>query len=321
MPRPVPHDASPHVSRVVSLLPSTTEIVHALGCGDRLVGRSHECDHPAEVTRLPVVTEPRVMVEGDSLRIDEQLRSIVEQALSVYQVHGEVLRDLAPDVVLTQSLCEVCAVSFDDVRRAVDDHLDGSAEVVSLEPASLRDVVEDLRRVARALGVDARGDALAAEVTARIDAVRAVTAELPRPRVVTIEWIDPLMAAGNWMPELIEAAGGEEQLGRAGRHSPWTDVDAIAAADPDVVVVLPCGFDLERTREEATRLPELPGWSSLRAVRDGRVALTDGHRFFNRPGPRLAESVEILAEILHPGTLAPHHLGDAWVPMEPTTAA
>lgn len=303
------------MQRVVSLLPSTTEIVHALGCGDRLVGRSHECDHPGGVQRLPVVTQPRVAVEGDSRGIDRQLRWIMEQALSVYEVHADVLRDLAPDVVLTQSLCEVCAVGLDDVQRAVDDHLDGHAEVVALEPTTLDDVLGDIGRVATALDVTTRGERLVAEVRARIDAVRDLTAALPRKRVVTIEWIDPLMAAGNWMPELISAAGGLELLGRPGRHSPWTTFDEVVAADPDVIVVLPCGFDLERTRQEASRLDELPGWSQLRAVRDGQVALTDGHRFFNRPGPRLAESVEILAEILHPGVMDPDHLGDAWEPL------
>jgi len=304
------------MKRVVSLLPSTTEIVHALGCRDQLVGRSHECDHPAGVEALPVVTEPRVPVEGASLEIDRQLRSILEQALSVYRVHTDVLTELAPDVVLTQSLCEVCAVSLADVQAAVDEHLGAATDVVALEPQQLADVVEDIRRVARALEVPERGDRLADEVTARIDDVRRRTRDLPRRTVVSIEWIEPLMAAGNWMPELIEAAGGRELFGTVGAHSPWTTWEQMRTADPDAIVILPCGFDLARTREEAASLRELPGWGDLKAVREGRVAITDGHRYFNRPGPRLAESTEILAEILHPGTFAPTHAGSGWEAFE-----
>ncbi len=303
------------MQRIVSLLPSTTEIVHALGCGDRLVGRSHECDHPDGVTDLPVVTEPKVWLEGDSGAIDRQVKAILEQALSVYKVHGEVLRDLAPDVVLTQSQCEVCAVSADDVQRAVDDHLDGHAEVVALEPNGLADVLSDVRKVATALDVTDRGEQLAASMERRIEEIGARTASLPRRRVVTLEWIDPLMAAGNWMPTLLEAAGGEELFGVAGAHSPWLDWEAVRAADPDAIVVLPCGFDLARTRSEAEQLRDLPGWSSLTAVTTGRVALVDGHRFFNRPGPRLVESTEILAEILHPDTFPPRYRDGAWEPM------
>ena len=305
------------MTRIVSLLPATTEIVHALGCGDALVGRSHECDHPPGVETLPIVTEPKVWMDGDSAAIDRQVREILEQALSVYRVHTDVLRDVAPDVVLTQSQCEVCAVSSDEVQEAVDLHLDGDVEVVALEPNALADVLDDVRRVATALGVPERGEELATSMSQRIDAIAERTAELPRRRVLTLEWIDPPMAAGNWMPELLEAAGGQELFGRAGQHSPWLEWDEVAAADPDVIVVLPGGFDLDRTREEATALTKLPGWSQLRAVQAGRTALVDGHRFFNRPGPRLVESTHILAEILHPDTFAPSYLGDAWEPMPP----
>jgi iron complex transport system substrate-binding protein len=305
----------PTMPRIVSLLPATTEIVHALGFGDGLVGRSHECDHPSGVEALPIVTEPKVWVDGDSAAIDRQVRDILEQALSVYQVHTDVLREVAPDIVLTQTRCEVCAVSADDVRRAVADHLDDDVEVVALEPNALADVLDDVRRVARALGVPERGEGLATSMSDRIAAIAERTRELPRRRVLTIEWIDPPMAAGNWMPELLEAAGGFDLFGRAGEHSPWLDWGAVPAADPDVIVVMPCGFDLDRTRQESPTLTELPGWDDLRAVRDGRTALVDGHRFFNRPGPRLVESTQILAEILHPDAFAPSYLGDAWEPM------
>lgn len=300
------------MTRVVSLLPSTTEIVHALGRGDTLVGRSHECDHPVGVETLPIVTEPKFPVDGDSATIDRQVRTILEQALSVYRVHAEVLRVADPDVVLTQSQCEVCAVSSEEVRDAVRTHLDANVEVVELEPNALSDVLDDVRKVARALQVEERGERLVAAMRGRIDAVRQAVAGRPRRRVLTIEWIDPPMAAGNWMPELLDAAGADELFGVAGHHSPWLDVDAVAAADPDAVLVLPCGFDLERTRIEAPGLRKLPGWDDLRAVRDGEVFLLDGHRYFNRPGPRLAESTEILAEVLHPGAVPSRHEGDGW---------
>lgn len=300
------------MARIVSLLPSTTEIVHALGLGAQLVGRSHECDHPPEVAALPVVTEPKFPVSGDSATIDRQVRTLLEQALSVYEVHVDVLREIAPDVVLTQTQCEVCAVSAREVHAAVRDHLGDGVEVVELEPNALRDVLGDVRRVAHALRVPERGDRLVDDVLGRLDAVRAAVAGRPRRRVLTIEWIDPPMAAGNWMPELLDAAGADELFGVAGHHSPWLDVEAVGAADPDAVLVLPCGFDLDRTRAEAPALRDLPGWDELRAVRDGEVFLLDGHRFFNRPGPRLAESAEILAEVLHPGSVRSDHEGDAW---------
>ncbi len=303
------------VTRLVSLLPSTTEIVHALGRGEDLVGRSHECDHPEGVEQLPIVTEPKVWLGGNSAAIDAQVRDILEQALSVYKVHGDVLRELAPDVVLTQQQCEVCAVSAEEVQQAVDLHLDGHAEVVALEPNALDDVLGDILRVADALDVRPRGESLVAELAARLDALAGRARSLPRRRVLTLEWIDPPMAAGNWMPELLRIAGGEELFGRAGHHSPWLDWERVQEADPDVIIVLPCGFDLARTREEAKALTDLEGWADLRAVRDAQVFLTDGHRFFNRPGPRLVESTEILAEILHPGAFPPRFRGDAWEPM------
>lgn len=298
--------------RVASLLASATEIVAALGARDLLVARSHECDYPPDVTALPAVTAPKLDVSRPSAEIDRAVKDLVAQALSVYRVDAEALRALAPDIIVTQTQCEVCAVSEDDVVAALAAWTGARPRIVSLRPDALADVSADIRRVAGALGCVEQGEAVVRDMRARMGGIAARVAGLPRPRVACIEWIEPLMAAGNWMPELVELAGGVNVLGEAGRHSPWLDLDQLAAADPDVIVVLPCGFDLARTRAEYVPLAARPQWQRLRAVRGARVYLTDGNRYFNRPGPRLAESAEILAEILHPQRLRFGHEGTGW---------
>lgn len=302
--------------RIVSLLPSATEIVCSLGYGDRLVGRSHECDHPASVTDLPVCSRPRIRVDVAGEAINRSVEAIVSQGLSVYEIDEHTLRGLAPDFIVTQTQCEVCAVSERDVERAVRDWLDGQGEIVSLNPNRLQDVWADIVRVAAAFGNRRNGEDVVAALRERMARISATAPSSERrPRVAVIEWIAPLMAAGNWMPELVTMAGGENLFGTAGEHSPWMSFDALRDADPDVILVAPCGFDLERTRAEIPALAELPGWEALAAVRNDAVYLTDGHRFFNRPGPRLVESLEILTEILHPERAGARHRGTAWAPL------
>lgn len=299
--------------RIVSLIPSATEIICALGFESALVGRSHECDYPASVQRLPALTAPKFDPDGTSYAIDRRVKAILQEALSVYRVDAERLRTLRPDVIVTQAQCEVCAVSVQDVEQAVSDWLDARPRIVSLAPSALTDVWADIERVAVALGAPERGRELVAALRRRIAAVvERVGAAAERPRVACIEWIDPLMAAGNWMPELIEMAGGINLFGEAGRHSPWLDWEHVVAADPDVILILPCGFDITRSRRELPRLTGRPEWPALRAVRSGRVYLTDGNHYFNRPGPRLAESLEIVAEILHPLRCRFGHEGHGW---------
>ena len=302
--------------RIVSLLPSTTEIACALGFRDALVGRSHECDHPEGVAALPVLTEAKLDATAPSRAIDDRVKQLVADGLSVYRVDAEKLRALAPDVILTQTRCEVCAASLADVEAALADWTGARPTVVSLEPATLGDVWEDFARVATALGAPERGRALAAEATARVTALgeraAAAAAQGGRPRVACLEWIDPLMAAGNWMPELVSLAGGESLFGIPGAHSPWLDWSELVAADPGVLLVMPCGFDLTRTRAELAPLVERQGFAALRAVRDGRTYLADGNAFFNRPGPRLVESLEILCEVLHPEAFGSGHEGRGW---------
>jgi iron complex transport system substrate-binding protein len=298
--------------RIVSLLPSSTEIVCALGMAEQLVGRSHECDYPETVKTLPVCTAPKFDPQGSSAEINARVREVLREALSVYRVDEALLQALQPDVIVTQSLCEVCAVSLADVQQAVCTW-SASAQIVSLEPNRLSDVFMDIQRVAEALGVPERGAEVVAALQARMTAIAERAHALPdKPTVACLEWIDPLMAAGNWMPELVEMAGGINLFGEAGAHSPWLAWDALRAADPQVIILMPCGFDMARTAEDLPILQALDGWQSLRAVRTGRVYLTDGNQYFNRPGPRLVESLEILAEILHPSVFRFGHEGSGW---------
>jgi iron complex transport system substrate-binding protein len=299
--------------RIASLLPSATEIICALGHGDELVGRSHECDHPDWVTELPACTSSKLPDDGTSYEIDERIRAILQEGLSVYRVDADALADLAPDVVLTQSQCEVCAVSEEEVVAVVREVLGTGTRVVSLEPQRLRDVLDDLRRVGEALGDGVGGRRLADVVGGRLQAVRDAVSEVSRrPRVAMIEWIDPLMGAGNWIPELVEIAGGDPVLGVAGRHSGVVEAETLAAVEPDVVIVSPCGFTIERTEAELGTLRALPGWNDLPAVAEGRVHVVDGHQYLNRPGPRIADSAEIVAEILHPGVFSQRYQGTGW---------
>lgn len=299
--------------RVVSLLPSSSEIVSALGFEGALVGRSHECDHPEGVARLPVCTEPKIDVSGTSREIDDRVKEALEGQHSVYRVHGDLLKELQPDVIITQSHCDVCAVSLDDVGRVAREVLGSRPTLVSLEPNSLEDVFADFRRVARALQAPSRGEELVETCRRRLSQIAQTVGEARRPSVTCIEWIDPLMVAGNWIPELVEVAGGNDSLGVAGEHSSWTTFDEIAKADTDVIVVLPCGFGIERSwGEMETLASQQAGWKNLRAVREGRVFITDGHHYFNRPGPRLVESTEILAEILHSDLFDFGYEGAAW---------
>ena len=307
--------------RIVSLIASATEIVCALGFEDELVGRSHECDHPPGVTGLPACSTSKVKVAASSRAIDDQVRGIVRDGLSVYSVDAELLDRLAPTVIVTQTQCDVCAVSLRDVERAVCDLVRSRPAIVSLEPMALADVWSDIRAVAEALGAPARAGELVGRLTGRLEALRAATRTLPsRPSIACIEWIDPLMMAGNWTPELVACAGGVDPFGQAGEHSGYLEIDELVAADPEVIAVMPCGFDIGRAEREMPALAARPEWRRLSAVRAGRVVITDGNQYFNRPGPRLVESAEILAECLHPGRFDFGHRGRGWVDWEPAGA-
>lgn len=297
--------------RIVSLIPSATEIVAALGLMDAMVGRSHECDYPPEVQHLPVCTQPKFNPEGSSKGIHDSVTDLLQSALSVYQVKTEVLEQLQPTHIITQAQCEVCAVSLSDVEQAVATLTHSQPHIVSLQPNHINDVWLDIQKVAVALGVD--WQPVLAKYQWRLEAIPDLLPPTStRPTVACIEWIDPLMSAGNWIPELVELAGGQSLFGVAGQHSPWLSWDELVAADPGVIIIMPCGFDLERTRQEAQQLSQHPQWSSLSAVKSGKVYITDGNSYFNRPGPRLVDSLEILAEILHPETFQFGYRGKGW---------
>ncbi len=249
--------------RIISLIASSTEIVCALGFEDGLVGRSHECDYPPSVKRLPVCTKPKFDPDGTSYEIDQRVKAVLQQALSVYRVDAQTLKQLRPDVIITQSQCEVCAVSLKEVEEAVSRYLDTKPRVVSLEPNSLRDIWSDIRRVAQALGAPAQGDRLVRDLEERMERVAEQARNLPRnPTVACIEWIEPLMVAGNWMPELVEMAGGINLLGEAGKHSPWMEWQELVEKDPEVIFITPCGFDIARTQRDMPLLTQRPEWGS-----------------------------------------------------------
>lgn len=300
--------------RIISLLPSATEIVAALGFADHLVGRSHECDFPPGVEKLPVCSSTKIPVQGTSYEIDGRVKEIVAEGLSVYRVDVDRLRELRPDFILTQTQCAVCAVTPRDLEQALRTWIGAQPAMVSLEPNNLDDVWNDIRRVAKALGVPDRAEKLIVSLIKRLAAIReeARTAR-SRPTVAAIEWLEPLMAGGNWMPDLIEIAGGHSLFAQPGEHSPWLDWASLIEADPEVILLLPCGFKIVQTIRDLNLLTENPGWANLRAVTQGRVYLIDGHHFFNRPGPRLVESAEIVAEILHPERSSFGHRGTGWI--------
>lgn len=291
--------------RIVSLIASATEMVHALGLGDFQVGRSHECDYPPGVLALPVCTRPVFDVHGDSQEIDARVKETLATAESVYTVFEDVLDRLQPTHIVTQTQCKVCAVSLGDVERALSSRFSTKPQVIALEPNSLDDIYRDIFKLANACGVEDRGRELVADIQREMADISAVAKATGRtPRVANIEWPEPLMAAGNWIPELTAMLGAENLFGKAGEHSPWMKWDELIAADPDVIVSMPCGYDLRRTRAEM----HWHDWRSLRA----QVFLADGNQYLNRPGPRVAQSLRILAEILYPESFEPALEGIGW---------
>ncbi|MDV5143402.1 cobalamin-binding protein [Streptomyces sp. SBC-4] len=286
--------------RIVSLLPAATDIVAELGLSADLVGRTHECDWPPRaVAGVPVVTSAAFSPDALSSReISAAVGGAAHSGSSLYALDAEALAALAPDVVLTQDLCDVCAVSYEGVSRAVR-VLDGGPRVLSLEPRTLDDVLDCLVTVGELLGVRERAERRREGLRGRLAEVRRLTADRVRPRVVAVEWLDPLWPAGHWVPEQISCAGGEPLLAAPGEHTKPMTWESVRAARPDVLLLLPCGFPPERTVRERDLLTSLPGWNELPAVRAGKVWVLDGPAYFNRPGPRVVRGTEVLAQVLH----------------------
>ncbi len=301
--------------KILSLIPSGTEIVCALGLQEHLVGRSHECDFPPTISHLPICTEPSITVSSTSQEIHDRVTQRLKDALSIYRVNTDILQSLQPDYIVTQTQCDVCAVSFTDVEKSLTSLVNSQPTLISLQAADLQGVWDDVQRVAHVLGKVDEGKKILEEFFSRISVIQNHLSQIPtRPAVACIEWMDPLMAAGNWVPELVDMAGGSSVFGKPGEHAPWITWDALHNTNPDILVLMPCGFSMARIEEEISLLTEHPLWESLPAVQTGRVYLTDGNQFFNRPGPRLMESLEILAEIFHPTLFRFGHKGTGWRP-------
>ncbi len=284
--------------RIVSLLPSATEMICALGLENQLVGVTHECDYPPAVLRLPKVTHTLIPKEATSGEIDRRVREQLKTTRALYQLNLPLLKDLQPDLIVTQSICDVCAVAQDEVQAALS-HLPGNPRVVNLEPQSLSEVFAAMRQVAVAGGVSAEG--VIQPLATRVDAVTAGSATLThRPRVALLEWLDPPFSCGHWSPELVRLAGGIEGLGREGRPSRTLRWDEVISWQPEVVFVACCGLNVERTLQDLSRVQAISGWQELPAVRSGCVYVTDGSQYFSRPGLRLVDSLEMLAHVLHP---------------------
>ena len=300
--------------RIVSLLPSATELLFAVGAGEHVVAVTHECDHPPDgVRHLPRITASALPTEGAPAReIDTHIRTARHEGSSIYDLDTAMLAELAPDLIVTQELCDVCAVAYETVRRAAR-RLPGDVPVVSLEPSTLGDIVATAEAVGEATGHDGAGRALAAAMHARIDRVAALAPPSPRPRVACIEWTDPIFAGGHWVPEMVAIAGGDDVLGVPAVPStdlPW---ERVLAAEPEVMVLMPCGFGLERTLELAADVTARPGFADLPCARSGRVVAVDGSSYFNRPGPRIVDGLDILAAAVRRRPGEPLPGGAAWV--------
>jgi iron complex transport system substrate-binding protein len=280
--------------RIVSLVPSATEILFALGLGPEVVAVTHECDYPPEAQELPTVTRDALPSGLTAGQIDAAVRARTDQGESIYELDAELLHDLRPDLIVTQALCAVCAVSFEDVR-AIAEEIETRPQVISLDPRTLGEVLGDVRTLAQATDRKDAGVALVNEAAARIDRVRLAVRGRRRPRVAALEWLEPVYVAGHWTPQLIEYAGGMDVLGMPGEHSERRSWEEVAAAEPDVVVVMPCGCDASRAHEEALQFRE-----RLAALGAGEVVAVDAAGCFSRPGPRLVDGLELLAYVLHP---------------------
>ncbi|WP_448702801.1 cobalamin-binding protein [Mucilaginibacter sp. AW1-3] len=308
---PIMDQSSP---KLISLLPAATEIICALGLQQNLIGRSHECDYPEEIKALPVCCEASFGNELSSIDIDRKVKEILTDALSVYTVNKEVIKQLNPDVVITQAQCDVCAVSLKDVEEALENLLDKDASIISLQPETLDDIFKDIRLVADQLGVSKAGDELLENLNERVDLIRHKLKYITdKPGVACIEWLEPMMVSGNWIPEMVDIAGGRSILAENGKHSPYVNWEAIQAADPDIIIVMPCGFAIERTLKEMNVLLAQPGFADLKAVKNNRLYIADGNHYFNRSGPRIVDSLEILAEIINPKQFIFGYEGSGWM--------
>jgi iron complex transport system substrate-binding protein len=303
--------------RIVSLLASATEIVCALGAGEMLVGRSHECDNPSWVRQLPACSEPAFDISVSSGEIDAEVRRRLRSGEPLYRLHSELIQSLRPDLLITQEHCEVCAVTPGDVERSGVCAI--AAQQLALSASSLNDIFQSILRIAQAIGREEEGNAVVRREEERLQRVRQEAARSPRKTVVLLEWTDPIFAMGNWGPELLEIANGELLLGNKGQHSAAIPAEKLRDADPECLIVAPCGFNLERSLRERALMERHPWWHELQAVRKNNVVFADGNLFFNRSGMTVSQTAEIIAEILHGRPFGEKTEGVHWQRMEQST--
>lgn len=300
--------------RIISLLPAATEMICALGLEHQLVGRSHECDYPSSIVNLPVCSSAKFISGSNSAEIDKQVKEILSDSLSIYEVDSALIKQLSPDIIITQAQCEVCAVSLNDVELALKDLLEKECQIISLEPHGLDDIYREIQLLADQLGVPEAGVELLELSEERINIIRHKLKFISeRPSVACVEWLSPLMIAGNWTPEIVEIAGGTPVLTLAGKHSSYINFEDIVKANPDILVIMPCGFSIQRTLQEINLLIDLPGWTDLKAVQNQKIFVVDGNQYFNRSGPRITDSIEIMAEIINPKQFVFGYEGNGWL--------
>ena len=303
--------------RIVSLLPSCTEIICRLGYREHLVGISHECDYPNSISGLPVLTKARLSTEGTSIEINQSVTDLLQRGLSVYDVDASLLKSLSPDIIVTQAQCEACAVSLDQVQDIVSNWTLNQTEIISLEPNTLNEVWLGFDIIAKTMDAPESSSILKSEINERFKLLKdKLKGTEQKPTVLCIEWIEPIMVAANWVPELVGLAGGRNVMSVSGTDSNFCSWDEIKQTNPDIIIMMPCGFGIKRTLEDIHYLQNIKGWEELKAVKENKVFVVDGNQYFNRPGPRLVDSAEILAEIIHPDYFGRKYSEDAWITID-----
>ena len=301
-------------NRIISLLPPATEIICALGLAYKLVGRSHECDYPPAVLHLPVCTQVNIPEGFSSAAIDQQVKHLMRNALSVFSIDKALIKGLEPDLIITHSQCGVGAVSLDDVEKAVRGFTGKPVKVIALHSESLEDIFDDIKAISAVLDVTEAGTQLVEELQDRANLIRHKLKYIwDKPSVACIEWLDPVLIAGNWIPGLVEIAGGAPVLAEKGKPSHYFTREDILLQNPDILIIMPCGFTIERTLGELQLLLNNTGFNQLKAVKNNKIYIADGNKYFNRPGPRIVDSLEILAEILNPKQFIFGYEGDGWI--------
>ena len=301
------------MKRIVSLLPSCTEIICKLGFRKHLVGISHECDYPNSISDLPVLTKARLSTERTSIEINQSVTDLLQRGLSVYHVDASLLKSLSPDIIVTQAQCEACAVSLDQVQDIVSNWTLNQTEIISLEPNTLNEVWLGFDVIAKTMGAPESSSILKSEINERFKLLKNKLKGTDQPTVLCIEWIEPIMAAANWVPELVGLAGGKNVISVSGTDSNFCSWDEIKKTNPGIIIIMPCGFGIKRTLEDIHYLQNRKGWKELKAAKENKVFVVDGNQYFNRPGPRLLDSAEILAEIFHSDYFERKFSEEVWI--------